>query len=189
LLGQGRHIIYKRQDVNYYWYENGSTLTTWNQGGSQHPKQPTITKPMRVIQGMEVSGFWVSDTESVLSDPRVFEKQSPVRSLTIHRNPDKSAAQVVIRLSNRSKPKESRSQYQQPLADDHAEQMAQKIYSQMRQNARDTKGYISRTAARRLVITYGVHLVEQALAVIAQRKNIDNPTGFLMIWLRSESHR
>ncbi|MEO8613312.1 MAG: bifunctional DNA primase/polymerase, partial [Chloroflexota bacterium] len=36
LLGQGRHIIYKRQDVNYYWYENGSTLTTWNQGGSQH---------------------------------------------------------------------------------------------------------------------------------------------------------
>ena len=185
LIGQGKRLVYKRQDANYYWY--GDTPPDLSHGEGQYPKQPEIVDRLKLIPDTEISNFYVPYAETVVPGPCVFEKQPFIGSLTTCSGADKSAALSMIQIPNTSKQRETQRHYEKPLTDQNAEHLAQKTYTQMNQRSNDAKMRISQAMARRLVATYGTQLVGQGLAVIAQRKHIVNPTGFLVVWLRSET--
>ena len=79
--------------------------------------------------------------------------------------------------------------YRKPLDDQEGEYQAQQVYNQIAQQVDGAKGHISQATSRRLVDTYGVNRVGQGLSLITRRRNILNPAGFLVTWLRSESHQ
>ena len=171
LLGQGRRVIYKRQDANYYWY--GETPPNLSVVFGVHPHQPEMDARLQAVQ-QYVQANAPSFVTAV--EGRVMPPPTP-RSQT-SRIPSQADVSSMLAKPGIHRKKHG---YRKPLADQQAETLAQQVYSQIEP--------ISQATARRLVDTYGLNLVGQGLIVIRNRHNILNPTAFLISWLRSESRQ
>ncbi|MBZ0294313.1 MAG: hypothetical protein K8L99_17245, partial [Anaerolineae bacterium] len=184
LLGQGKKIVYRRQDANYYWFEEADSSPTQNLLLRQ-------AEELTRLRGAhpKITPVYVPYMETAASGQSDAKKPVYIWTRTPNTEPVKAADAPPVKIPNNPLPPLGKRHYKKPLPDGDAEYMAQKLYAQMREKSTDAKGLISRAAARRLVTTYGMYLVGQGLAVIARRKNITNPTGFLITWLRSESRR
>jgi hypothetical protein len=182
LLRGGKQIVYRRQDANYYWFEEADSSPPQNlllrqaeelaRLRAAHPKIPPVYVP------------YVETAASGQSDAK---KPVYIWTRTPDIEPVRPADAPPVNPASNPTPLLGQRHYKKPLPDADAEVVAQKLYVQMREKSTDAKGYISQATARRLVTTYGAQLVGQGLAVIARRNNIVNPTGFLITWLRSES--
>lgn len=75
--------------------------------------------------------------------------------------------------------------YRQTLPDSRQEYWAQKLYETIWERAEGENSRLSKENARRAIDQYGVNLVTRVLQVLCQRKNIHNPAGFVVTWLRS----
>jgi hypothetical protein len=65
------------------------------------------------------------------------------------------------------------------------ERLAGKVYNAVNARAKEETERISRVSARRLVDEYGAHLVEEALKIMARRREIARPAGWLIVFVRS----
>lgn len=63
--------------------------------------------------------------------------------------------------------------------------LAERIYRALR--ARDTGRSMTRKAAAALAEKYPADLIDRGLEALAQRHDLHNPAGFLIVWLRSHS--
>jgi hypothetical protein len=79
--------------------------------------------------------------------------------------------------SNRSGPEQFDSM-------DAIETCADQLFETLKKMNRDAA--LTRKTTRAIVESYGVKLVERGIRVLEKRRNIYNPAGFLIIWLRSE---
>ena len=172
LLGQGKRVIYKRQDANYYWY--GETPPNLSVLLGVHPQRPEMDARLKAIQAY---------THIRQSEPTVPSKQAAVV------NHNESVRPISVQVAATSPKKTRRRNYRKFLTDPSAEALAEQVYTAINTLSTNTAAHISRTTARRLVDQYGTQKVGQGVSLISKRRNILIPAGFLVSWLRSESHQ
>jgi hypothetical protein len=195
LLRTRRHVIYKRRDVNYYFYGESPpdvavslglhpNAEVWaskqaqiNEYVHRHEKaarQQLETRLQSVIQKAPMEKFASSPVLSNLPLPEPNLVDSPIGAA-----PQKlpSKTQKV-----RSQPKRKR-HYREPLADERMERLAQQIHTQTNRSLYGNPNGMSIFNARRLVDTYGVAAVEQAfkrMVWMQEQSKITNPSGFIV---------
>lgn len=167
LLGQGRRVIYKRQDANFYWY--GDTL----------PNQVTSVEPSQIWRE-EARPAQPLVREYRPDKELISTLQTPALALATHTPMQVSkpvtTQKPVIPLN-----------YRKPLPDSAQEALANRLYQGINERCADPAQHMSHFTARQLVHTYGICAVEIALTILGQRHHIDSPVGFLVTVLRSES--
>jgi len=202
LLGQGQEIVYKRQDVNYYWY--GDTLPDLSIKLGLHPKwREHEAREERIKQFVRQYQSRL-DLHSVSAPSSRPGKPLPKDSIgnryakdSIQFQPDPHAdAMVPIQRANddtapkitsTNKASPHRANYRKPLPDAMAEALAIQVYNRLNALSSDPAKHISQVTARRLVDLYGNRAVEDALVRLATRQNIMQPVGFLITVLKSEA--
>ena len=140
LLGQGKRVIYKRQDANYYWY--GETPPNLSVLLGVHPQQPEMDVRLKAIQAY---------TRIRQSEPTVPSKQAAV----VYHN--ESVRPISVQVAATSPKKTRRRNYRKSLTDPSAEALAEQVYTAINTLTTNTAAHISRATARRLVDTYGVN--------------------------------
>lgn len=75
--------------------------------------------------------------------------------------------------------------YRQPLPDIASETAAQNLAAALNRLSNQSKHKLSQANARKWVHCYGKNLIHEGLGVVHNRRSIENPVGFLMVWLRS----
>lgn len=84
-------------------------------------------------------------------------------------------------------PQRSKRYYRLPLPDLRLEEAAQTLYERIRARCEQKNGYLSRARARLLAERYGAEMLKRLLNVLRWREGIENPAGFVTVWLRSEA--
>lgn len=195
LLRTRRHIIYKRRDVNYYFYGDSPpdiavrlglhpNAQVWESKQAQMKeyvrqheeaaRQQLEARLQTVIQKTPVEKIASSPVLSNLPLPEPNLVDSPI-----------GAAPQKLPSKNqnvRSQPKRKR-HYRKPLADQRMERLAQQIHTQTNRSPYGNPNGMSIFNARRLVDTYGVAAVEQAfkrMVWMQERGKITNPSGFMV---------
>lgn len=92
---------------------------------------------------------------------------------------------IVILLDSAPKPPRPPRNFRDPLADAAQEALAQRLCAVTSEV--NSKCALSQSVARQLVLTYSAAAVQRALRTLSQRRTVENPAGFLIIVLRSET--
>jgi hypothetical protein len=166
LLGQGRTVIYKRQDVNYYWY--GADISA------------VETKPDPLIKRHDIKSYQEPTAQrgGYQGQPQVLTARHNTVAPLEPIPPNKPSVAMPPLLN-----------YHKPLPQQNHEILAVRVYETLNSRTSDLARHISRVAARRLVATYSAQAIDAALRLLAKRHNIDRPAGFFVTILRSESKR
>jgi hypothetical protein len=171
LLGQGKRVIYKRQDANYYWY--GEKLPELNvrvgKVQNEHKLEP-MPQPVKPSIGVYNAAITREPTTLVDTYPQDTPQQRDQ-----HPKINKQDQQPGSKLN-----------YRKPLPDALQEALALKVYDLLN-TKKVTAKLISQVTARRLVDIYGIPAVDQAMGLLAKRKHIDQPVGFVMAILKSQA--
>ncbi len=196
LMKQGRRLIYKKQDANdyrlpdeynaydayqYRWQNERLKATPISAHPSPQQKQTGLAAVARL-------------TASPATTPET--PCHPLqRRLTTYQLPDPDRPPLI--LKSQPMPLDSSDDETQPLPDDGAKKKPQQaapisdappgdwLYTALRQI--NPEKSLTRKKARQIIRTYGAEQVKKALKVMASRRQIQNPAGFLLVWLRSES--
>ncbi|MBT5955925.1 MAG: bifunctional DNA primase/polymerase [Candidatus Marinimicrobia bacterium] len=182
LLAQKKSVQYGYQDMNYYWYGDNLPLISVRWG--INPKQKEADENYKKVEKYLIQRYWKNlrakkHVQSV-SKPHI---PSPIKKQI-------EANEPISRMANESqeptpyKPKSKRV-YQKALSDSRAEYLATRLYQAVWDRATGEQSRLSQPNARRLVDEYGETLIRRALGVLKYRQNINNPAGFMVIWLRS----
>ncbi len=195
LLRKGRHIIYKRRDVNYYFYGDSPPDLAVRLG--LHPNAhewESKQAPMKeyVRQHEKAARRQLEAHQQTVIQRVTMEKASsspvllnlPLSEPNSVDSPIGAAPQKLPSKNQnvRSQPKRKR-HYRKPLADERMERLAQQIHTQTNRSPYGNPNGMSIFNARRLVDTYGVGAVESALKRMVwmrERDKITNPSGFMV---------
>jgi len=181
LLARKQSITYCYQDANYYWYDDNLPIISVRYG--ENPKQHTYDEQLNRLNA-NIKGYWadlyakkhVKDnraTQQVLERPRQIIDQLELRQdikYTVHKS---------------KKVKKSKRFYKKELPDSRAEALAKRLYQAIWERATTEKSRLSLVNARKLIDKYSEKLIHRALGLLKYRKNINNPAGFIIVWLRS----
>jgi hypothetical protein len=177
LLGQGKRIIYKRQDVNYYWYGDLPIGTTAKLDlqlkQREHEAQPA--PPREFIRQPRLITVNANVTIQPIASVNQAKNNTAQKMGIIHSTP--KIPQEPARHVN----------YQKPLPNQSHEACAIRVYNKLNENISDPANHISQTTARRLVHTYGEQALNHALGLLAKRRNVTRPVGFIITVLKSEA--
>lgn len=182
LLAQKKSVQYAYQDMNYYWYGNNLPLISVRWG--INPKQKEADEKYKKMGKYLIQQYWKNlrakkHVQSVSKShiPPPIKKQAKANE-PISRRADESQQPTPY------KPKSKRV-YQQALPDSRAEYLATRLYQAVWDRATGEQSRFSQPNARRLVDEYGETLIRRGLGVLKYRQNINNPAGFMVVWLRS----
>lgn len=172
LLARKHRVRYGYQDKNYYWY-------------GAHP--PSVQVQYGINPRQAVVDAQREKTEQYLQQYwRDFHDKKHVQSSTPTRHQSATGANPITFQSPTVKyPSTLQTDYKQALSDSRAEALAKRLYRAVWDRAVNEKSRLSKVNARQLVETYGETLIKRALGVLKYRQNINNPAGFIIVWLRS----
>ncbi len=186
LLGRGLSIAYQRQTSNYYWHQE-TTIDPQiiYPDVPESPKNGSNPrfKPLKVLGDESGSNSAengqnreIAAAVGQASQNNVFESAEFTAPL--------NAKPVEPPRPHRAR---GRRYYRQPLPEPAQEQMALRLYEKVLKKSRGEKDRLSKARSRRLVEQYGMQSVNRLIQLLTWRDNIDNPAGFSIIYLRSES--
>jgi hypothetical protein len=166
LLGQGKRVVYKRQDANYYWYDD--TLPNQDVSPNPHFRWRKAEQVVRTFMPEYIPAEISSSILFVITaNLNVVQPVNPSHTEKEFLSPD------------------SRMSLENPAQD----ALYTKVYDVLNKGNLDRSSHISRTTARHLVQFYGTHAVQAALGILRKRQNIRHPVGFFVTVLRSEYKR
>ncbi|MDQ7028031.1 MAG: bifunctional DNA primase/polymerase [Anaerolineae bacterium] len=184
LLRRKRTVEYVRQDVNYYWHLDRPPSPLVMMG--IHPQSPKTSLKARFEDMPTVQREKMRQIPQIAVKP---DSENTSRQANSTGNTSLPIQAVPARASPiQYKPKAKR-YYRKPLADEVLESAAQRLYKRSRAMCETKEGYMSMATARRLAEQYGTSEVKRLIQLFAWRDNIENPAGFAVVWLRSESKR
>jgi hypothetical protein len=193
LLKEGKSITYKRQDANYYWC------------GQDAPPDLSILyglRPDRDNRTLEarqhIRQYWenleakkAAESAQVVMKPKsALIPDEPTRmSLNVGKNRadawSRSAPKPELPAQKRGRDPTGR----RSLDDEALEKLACHVQERINSFNADPNLHISLAVSRRLVSQYDRSLIEAALKLLGQRRNVTRPAGFFITVLRSESKR
>ncbi len=177
LLGQGRRVRLLVQTLSYYWCGSGDPLAL----GLQVERAVDI-KPIghvlmfaqrveRLIRQIAPAPAQVSATENRSQVPeQPVNRQRPVSDY------EKKPVATV---------KSRRRRYWRALDRPDDERLAQRVYTVVNARTSEAKHKLSLVTARKWVDEYGAALVGRALDALQGRRDVQQPAGWLKVWLRS----
>lgn len=172
LLARKHRVRYGYQDKNYYWYGEHPPSIQIQYG--VNPRQAEVDAERQKME-QYLQQYW--------SD---FRDKKHVRFYTSTAHPSAtSASSTASQSSTVNNAPATRIDYKQTLSDSRAEALAKRLYRAVWDRAVNEKSRLSQVNARQLVETYGEALIKRALGVLKYRQNINNPAGFVVVWLRS----
>jgi hypothetical protein len=172
LLGHGRRVVYRSQDANHYSLPSAIAMMSAKKVSQRkivfEPKRhKMLCAPWAKIA---VSRTVVRSGTSLVADSNI-----PIK-------PDRQHRETCLPLKLES---ERKSVIDVEKVDDRRLALCtEKVYQALK-NANPQRS-LTRMNAEKLVVEYGVSLVERGLKVMGKRRSIRNPAGFLKVWLRSE---
>lgn len=175
LLSKKHTVKYCYQDTNYYWY--GDNLPQIEIHWGINPKQQQFDEQLLLLNN-RIHQYW----ENLHSKKHV--KFLPLSS---SRNPmltDETLNQSNLTHITKHEKRSSHS-YHHTLLDVESEKIAQRLYQVIWDKATNEKSRISIANARRLIDEYDRSLIYRGLSILKSRKRINNPAGFIIVWLRS----
>jgi hypothetical protein len=180
LLKLGRSVACVRQRHNIYWHKDQPVYSF---------SLPVNTFETR--QNGRISRFPVLCVQSGIAEIKTaekpviaaFETLQPVEPVSRRGQASKPA--VVAPLP--AVPERSKRYYRLPLPDLRLEEIAQTLYERIRARCQEKSGYLSKARARLLAERYGAEMLRRLLNVLRWRDGIENPAGFVTVWLRSEA--
>lgn len=178
LLSQKQLVHYCYQDMNYYWY--GDNLPLMSVRWGVNPKQELYDEQCRKID-TRFKQYWddFKAKKHIIFSPTVRQKTVISQHQAIDDEP-------IDRQTNLP-PKRVKSKrfYKKPLSDNRAETLSQRLYQAVWNQATEDSTRLSLINARHLVDTYSEALIHRVLGVLKYRQTINNPAGFVVVWLRS----
>ncbi|MEO8610096.1 MAG: hypothetical protein ABI690_19535 [Chloroflexota bacterium] len=175
LLRQGKKVVYKRQEVNYYWYSDEDALPDLSVKSSlpTRPEEPHLRHP----------GLQPTRDEHPGRSP--LSPNPATRPFAAAEKPFDSPTSAAVSIRPAVQLPSGRNDNPQPPI--NLEPLAQWLYEALQPISTDPKSALSLATARRLAGTYPRHRIEKGLSLLSQRRNIRNPVGFLITYLRCES--
>ncbi len=178
LLAQKQYVSYCYQDVNFYWY--GDNLPMMSVHWGINPNQEAFEQRCEQIDN-RFKQYW-ADLQSKKHVKIMPEPGQRTATIT----PTSPQWEAYTAPETVSKPKPvSKRLYKKPLSDSSAERLAQRLYQAIWDRAKEEQTRLSLSNARRLVDNYSESLIHRALGVLKYRTHINNPAGFIIVWLRS----
>jgi hypothetical protein len=184
LLVAKRRVVFKRQLANDYRIFDAAHIVeeipALQSAKIEKPIEPQLAPWSRLAKAIlsdAILGNQYSEIESAPNHKRVdladeiYPKSVSAKASQIDPAADRPTA------SNRSGPEQFDSA-------DAIETCSDQLFETLKKMNRDAA--LTRKTTRAIVESYGVKLVERGVKVLEKRRNIYNPAGFLIIWLRSE---
>lgn len=172
LLARKHKIRYGYQDKNYYWYGEHPPLIDVHYG--INPRQAEVDAQRGKIDRF-LQQYW-----SDFRDKKHVQFYTPPTQQTVIPPNTSSNQSPSVRY-----PSVLQIDYKQALSESRAEALAKRLYRAVWDCAVNEKSRLSQVNARQLVDTYGEVLIKRVLGVLKYRQNINNPAGFVVVWLRS----
>ena len=189
LLATKKRVILKRREPNFYWYGETPPAAWLALGIQPQRPDPQKVEPWRQNLPAEMARTPTPLPERAKTafsgDFVVAGSHYEHRAIKALKTPGE-ASKAGDRSTVCQRTVRRRS-YRRPLKDAREEGLAQRVYTAINLLKVQEARHMSQATARRLIDRYGVALVEEAVAVVQQRKNIRNPAGFLETYLRSAS--
>lgn len=180
LLAKKQSVSYCYQDANYYWYGDNLPLIGVRYG--ENPKQPAYDAQLERMKA-NIRGYWTDFKAKKHVKDIQPTRQVITRQQTIIEQID-PLQDTFLPVNEPYQPKAKRF-YKKPLPDSRAEALAQRLYQTVWDRATSEKSRLSLNNARQLIDKYSERLIHRGLDVLKHRKNISNPAGFIIVWLRS----
>ena len=187
LLRQYSWLLLKYQDWNFYAY--GHLQADWRllrreirqtplpveQGWREGDREIMRNSTLTAVAVTGVSGESAGGAVSVGAKHRFPQSESSAASQT-----SQSASENNYNLLQ-----ELPALPAQPVMTPRLQALVEQLYQKVAEQNADRA--LTRAKAYALVEQYGEKLVKQALSVLEKRKNINNPAGFVIVYLRSEA--
>ncbi|MEQ8677175.1 MAG: bifunctional DNA primase/polymerase [Aggregatilineales bacterium] len=170
LLAKGRQLIYRQQDANHYSVSDVAS-------DASVQLLPVASENRNVTTGDIVASGDISGL------PVTFDKTLPVVSQPIQ-NFDHQATLVSQKSDNQSHRQKSNVPVEiSVLMNAEKPNCAERLYCQL--SRLNPQRALTRKRANELVAEYGEMLVERGMRIIKSRRDLQNPSGFLIRWLQS----
>ena len=176
LLKQGRRVYLKRQSYNTYFY-------------GDRPPLPVTARLEPPIQAKRLQTWLRPEPPAVIIPvtPQPTHR-TPVRTTEEENSrpqPSVSSSQPVSLPAPKAQRKRlSKRRYNKPLPDNYKEWLAGRVYLLIQRLTSNTNKHLSLPNARRLVDMYDPELVKAAMGRTEHYRNLQNPAGFLITYLR-----
>ena len=170
LLARKKSIRYAYQDMNYYWYGDRPPMPKVLWG--INPRQPEVDAGREKTR-QYIQQYW-----------RDFHAKKHVKPISNHHTPNPQPSKAKSTAGEVYIP-DAAIAYKPMLSEGRIDYLAQCLYQAVWDRAITEKSRLSKINARQLVEKYGEALIKRALGVLKYRKNISNPAGFIIVWLRS----
>jgi len=197
LLNRKKQIYLMRQRANYYWHTTTHPLALMSHYDVSKTPENAENRPSHVNlvssagereKTAETTQFYAQRTHTTneqSAGQRICSESNGTHQAAFQI--DKSVIYKRLALQQaRTKPKRY---YRQPLPDEIKENTARLLYRKIKRRCQEKVGYMSKATARRLTEQYGVHQVQKVIQILTWRDHIENPAGFVVVWLRSQLKR
>lgn len=176
LLSQKQWVRYCYQDKNYYWVGDIDHPPLIKVSYGINPRQEEVDTQRQQIDRY-LKQYWkdLRAKKHVKS-----HKKSKTDKLTA---PSSDRKQIIS--VPEAPPMSSLSRYKITLSEERADYLSKCLYRAVWDKAESEKSRLSKANARQLVDTYGEKLIKRVLGVLKHRSNVNNPAGFVVVWLRS----
>lgn len=183
LLAQKQSVTYCYQDANYYWYGDNLPVISVHYG--ENPKQHIYDEQLNRLNA-NIKAYWTAfhskkHVKSSQSTKLISDRPTKIIE-QIEASPD-----ITHTIYKSNITKKSKRFYKKELPDSRAETLAKRLYQAIWDRATSEKSRLSLANARKLIDQYSEKLIHRALGLLKYRQNIDNPAGFIIVWLRSTS--
>jgi len=176
-----RQLLAERQTVSLVYQ-------LWNDYRFSNCEAPQ-QKPLKSPENAANSGLDAKIVQDYMDGLKNAENRLESLTETQSKHADIPAALPPPVLHDVKKPEPYRIQskrfYRQPLTDAKQETTALNLAAALNNLSKDPSHKLSQANARKWVHCYGASLILEGLGVVHNRRGIENPAGFLMVWLRS----
>ncbi len=172
LLAKGRRLLYRQQDVNHY-----SVVDTAQDIDSirDFTLSPQAVQNQNVTSGDIVAIGNISEFERKISTV-------PIPENKVQKLVPQSATSEIYTMSSQTILKPLPPAEISISMDAHKPDCAERLYCQL--SKLNPQRALTRRRASQLVADYGEVLVEQGLRILRSRRDIHNPSGFMIRWLQ-----
>lgn len=172
LLAKGRRLLYRQQDVNHYSVVDVASEIV--------PVAETTLSPL-AVQNQNVTTGDISGLRRIPDKPLtlVAQTQKP-EDLTASEKDALQSTCMPLRPTEKSSADEI-----SISMDAHKPDCVERLYCQL--SELNPQRALTRRRASQLVTDYGEVLVEQGLRILRSRRDIQNPSGFLIRWLQGRA--
>jgi len=204
LLRRRSMILYVRQGQNHYSVEEQPKLLSDAPSNQRENASNSNEKAHRSDFGTSIDKLQQEVKKNALEGlKRIFAqerqklqavaKASPQAARKPTAQPAPQAQQAQAKTQPAKTPRKTRRYYKRPLPSVRLEWLANRLFETLRQTSArlelGDKGYASLANARRWVDQYGIRLVRRLIYVLEERRNLSNPSGFALVWLRDAARK